>query len=451
MPDVTIKADPDVLDQFAGMTGLLPLTPQQNDPSLSPMQPAGNDPTAAGNMPLPPIGGAPLSPLMHPADNSPTAAPGTVDYAQQKLAADTNRPQPGLLGKIGGWAASILTPHVAAMIPQTPLGRIAELNQDRGQLSAAQQEQRAEQTAQQEGQLRGAQTEEATARAGAETGRTALEAAQSAAAGKGEWKSVPDTNFEINTLTGETREMKGVKVLPNRNTPEAQLPLSSEQVDQANKQMQSRYQALNKGKSLPPEFKLGPGATVADYNRASESLKSLESTAGTAAQRQFNEGLATQNLDLRKSEQQQKLTKPYQDTLDEIDEAKEFAASPSATNDYGLLMDFIGITKPESIGKMRLNAQELKLATGTRSSFGDLEALGQKIANGQMLTADQRKKMLDTMEVIGKRVQSRLAEVSGSGGSSGAKSGASEAPEGTRVQMPDGSFKVKKGGKWQAD
>lgn len=197
-------------------------------------------------------------------------------------------------------------------------------------------------------------------------------------------------------------------------------PLSGDQVKQANEQLASRFQALNPGKSLPPEYQLKDGATVSDYNRASESLKSLESTAGTTEQRKFNQGIAEQNLDIRKQEQgmrqqeqQEKLTKPYHDTLDNIAEAREFAASPSATNDYGLLMDFIGTTKPESLGKIRLNTQELKLAVGTRNSLGDLQALISKVENGQMLTSNQRKQMLGTMDIVEKAVQRRLDAVTG--------------------------------------
>lgn len=79
---------------------------------------------------------------------------------------------------------------------------------------------------------------------------------------------------------------------------------------------------------------------------------------------------------------------------------KQFAAQPSPTNDAAMLMHYIGATKPESMGKIRLNDKEMKLFGGTRSSLGDAEALLTKVANGQMLTPQQRTDMINTMTAI---------------------------------------------------
>lgn len=84
----------------------------------------------------------------------------------------------------------------------------------------------------------------------------------------------------------------------------------------------------------------------------------------------------------------------------ELELMKQFAANPSPTNDAAMLMHYIGATKPESMGKIRLNDRELKLFGGTRSSLGDLEALGSKITNGQSLTPQQRSDMVSTMSMI---------------------------------------------------
>lgn len=207
MADVTIKAPPDVLDEFAGITGLFPLTPSQPaDPrTSSPMSPASNGggpltpnwtPAAPATLGTgaPDVGGSPLPPIAPasaPASDMTAPAPpvGSVDYAQQVAQSHADRKPPGVLGKIGGWASSILTPNIAAMIPQTPLGRIVEQNRDLGRLKEAETEQRAEETQRSEEGLRGAQTAEAQAGAG-------LKTAQGAAAGKGEWKLDPETNTE---------------------------------------------------------------------------------------------------------------------------------------------------------------------------------------------------------------------------------------------------------------
>lgn len=166
MPNVTIKAPADVLDQFAGITGLFPLSPNAGV-SLDPLPPG-----ITGEMPKPSNGGAPLTPNWNPQAPStlgtgapdmsaaalppiaPASAPGSMaapapaegssDYWKNKLQSDIDRKQPGLLGKIGGWATSILTPHIAAMIPQTPLGRIAAENRD---VTMGQEAQRSEEEA----------------------------------------------------------------------------------------------------------------------------------------------------------------------------------------------------------------------------------------------------------------------------------------------------------------
>ena len=79
---------------------------------------------------------------------------------------------------------------------------------------------------------------------------------------------------------------------------------------------------------------------------------------------------------------------------------KQLTGGSSLTNDVALLMHFIGSTKPESMGKIRLNDRELKLFGGTRSSLGDTEALLTKVANGQSLTPKQRSDMISTMTMI---------------------------------------------------
>lgn len=85
---------------------------------------------------------------------------------------------------------------------------------------------------------------------------------------------------------------------------------------------------------------------------------------------------------------------------DELGLMKQFAAQPSPTNDAAMLMHYIGATKPESMGKIRLNENEIRLFGGTRNSLGDAEALLTKVSNGQSLTPKQRQDMINTMTAI---------------------------------------------------
>jgi hypothetical protein len=123
-----------------------------------------------------------------------------------------------------------------------------------------------------------------------------------------------------------------------------------------------------------------------------------------------------------------KQAKPYQDVLDEIQESTQYAADPNGSNDYGLLMNFVGVTKPENIGKLRLSQSELSLAIKTRSSLGDVEALGNRIANGEKFTAQQRQQMIHTMEIVGGAAQRNIDRLKGR--SEGTTSGTSGLPPG---------------------
>lgn len=79
---------------------------------------------------------------------------------------------------------------------------------------------------------------------------------------------------------------------------------------------------------------------------------------------------------------------------------KHFVDNPSPTGDVAIIMHFMGAVKPDNLGKMRFNKNEQDFIVKTRSSFGDLQALGQKVMNGQKLTPAQRQDMLKTMGVI---------------------------------------------------
>lgn len=92
--------------------------------------------------------------------------------------------------------------------------------------------------------------------------------------------------------------------------------------------------------------------------------------------------------------------KAQDDATKDYQLVQTLAANPSPTNDLAIVMHYIGATKPDSLGKLRLNNNEVGLVLHTRSSLGDLDALANKISNGQMLTSDQRKDMLNTMRIL---------------------------------------------------
>lgn len=92
--------------------------------------------------------------------------------------------------------------------------------------------------------------------------------------------------------------------------------------------------------------------------------------------------------------------KAKDDASKEYQLVQGLAAKPSPTNDLAIVMRFIGATKPDSLGKLRLNNNEVNLVYGTRSAMGNLEALVSRLQNGQSLTPQQRTDMLSTMKIL---------------------------------------------------
>lgn len=171
MANLTLKLPVDSADEMLG--GILPMTPRPATAPLLPMQPPGSMPmprpmpAAAAPVPMsaPDIDSGALPPIPSTDIGQPAGPPGSVDYLSKQYQSQLSAPKPGLLGRIAGTALSALAPGVAALIPSTPLGRIAQQNRTLAQLETAQQQQRqAQQEASEEG-LKSAQAEEAQARA----------------------------------------------------------------------------------------------------------------------------------------------------------------------------------------------------------------------------------------------------------------------------------------------
>jgi hypothetical protein len=147
----------------------------------------------------------------------------------------------------------------------------------------------------------------------------------------------------------------------------------------------------------------------------------IEINSKTGATRPAPTGINAKGTKKAADEAAAKANKPNQDLVDQYNQAQEFARTPSPTNDYALLMNFIGMSKPEQLGKLRLNTQELKLTEGTRSSLGDIEALAQKVANGEMLTSRQRQDMLNTMKIVSDHAAQNIKGGAAQGGGTGIK------------------------------
>jgi hypothetical protein len=85
--------------------------------------------------------------------------------------------------------------------------------------------------------------------------------------------------------------------------PEGELPLPN--VDQMNQGLASRWQVLNPGKPLPPQFTLPPNATQKDFDRVDKMLTQTEQATGIKAQQdsanQMRQQSAQDRQDVRNS------------------------------------------------------------------------------------------------------------------------------------------------------
>jgi hypothetical protein len=78
-------------------------------------------------------------------------------------------------------------------------------------------------------------------------------------------------------------EEKVATIRAQGKPPEGELPLPN--VDQMNQGLTTRYQVLNAGKPLPPQFTLPANATQKDYDRIDKLMQSTENATATKAQR----------------------------------------------------------------------------------------------------------------------------------------------------------------------
>lgn len=360
-----------------------------------------------------------------------TASPGTTDYFRQRQEqldykaqhpwGDPISAHPGVLGHIlhglsvaGNIAGDIVAPRIMSEIPGTQLHN-AELaaGNEKG-IQAGEQKDIEQQQAN-------------TAQAG-EKSREGLEGAQ-------EKNLESEIEAREQGKTGTTPEELTIHDLMAGNNGAPQINPGTKKPYTYLEAYMAVQQAKQEAKpeKQPNDFEQFYG----DYLKANnlpDSAASRLKARGEYAKAGQPFGAQHLQIDLqnqkdRETAANEKQNKPYQDVLDQYSEAQDFAKTPSPTNDYGLLMDFIGITKPESLGKIRLNAQELKLAVGTRSTLGDIDALEQKLANGEMLTPDQRKNMLSTMKIVADHAQKKLGSTEGGGTS---KAGTKEDPLGIR-------------------
>jgi hypothetical protein len=80
-------------------------------------------------------------------------------------------------------------------------------------------------------------------------------------------------------------------------------PLTGDQINQLNQTLSSRYQVLNPGRSLPPQFALPANATQKDYDRIDKALEQTEKATGTKAQQDTANAMRQQSAEMVRQNQ----------------------------------------------------------------------------------------------------------------------------------------------------
>lgn len=113
---------------------------------------------------------------------------------------------------------------------------------------------------------------------------------------------------------------------------------------------------------------------------------------------------------------------PLKSALAEVETArdlKEAADKGNAEADVGLTLAFFkvmrGATGPGGAGGgIRFTQQEQSLIMGAKNLWGSLQVAGNKVlSNGEPLSSDQRKQIMDVIELYGKAAQRSLDEAQG--------------------------------------
>jgi hypothetical protein len=139
-----------------------------------------------------------------------------------------------------------------------------------------------------------------------------------------------------------------------------------------------------------------------------------------------------------------KLVQPFDDLVSAADLAHQYASQNTASGDAALLLKYVDAVKPAK--GFRLTNTELNMFAHTRGMLGDIQALGQRVDNGQMLTPEQKTNMLAIIDMSANHAKQMKASLmqkyagyAGQGGGAPATPGAPTQP-GTGGSDPFAAF-----------
>jgi hypothetical protein len=385
----------------------VPVQPFNPDPNAS-LRPGGS---SMGPMPVMPAGTAPQ-----------VSAPSQLDQDQATRNALISRgtgvhniqnPVLRAAAGIGDVAFSAIAPNIAQYTKGTTLNYQRNLgiaNQNVAQ--DTQQEQSAAAIADTQSQA---------------DERRAKMAQDIANAGKADrWD--PNAVKTVNTAEGvkafnpDTNQWEVIGGSPDK-LQEGERPLGST-IPNLNKTLQDRYQQLNPGKPLPPQYVLPATATQKDYDRTDKALAGLETAQGTLSQRQTANAMraqaqaaleanraATGNAGLDR--ETARMAKPYETAnsaastqLDKIDDARAMINGNAESQALGIPKVLTALVGGQGTG-VRITTPELNAISTARGWGGDLQGKINQISGKGKLTATQQQQLTQILDDVKARISQK--------------------------------------------
>lgn len=198
------------------------------------------------------------------------------------------------------------------------------------------------------------------------------------------------------------------------STQEAKKPPVKD-VNGINQRLTARYQVLNPGKPLPPQFTLQPGATEEDYKAIDADLQKVEqaqgtkaqqdainemrrqAAEGTAQQREFEQKRQTENDKEKREAAEEKSTEPVEAALNFAETYQQ--SKHTGPGDEALMEKYFELAKPSS--GFRMTKDQMAMLQQARSWMEGTKAMAYHALTGRWFSDEQRNQIIETMHQLG--------------------------------------------------
>ena len=216
-------------------------------------------------------------------------------------------------------------------------------------------------------------------------------------------------------MTAQGRKEQGDAALAKN------APLPAPQIGFLNKQLQNRYQVLNPGQQLPPEYTVQPGANRQNFEDISTSLEKLENAATARAnriqQQQAQNGTRSDARSDRSyqfnSAQLEKVATPVDQAISRMSRLQDALAQNSPQADALIGPELLSVMAGGSGSGLRMNEAEISRVVGGRSKW---ESLKSSINQWQLdpskattITDEQRKEIRSLVQEVNSKLTAKQA------------------------------------------